>query len=114
MNGVSNHRRLDCLLNRLEGQIKKSKLRVSDFCEGNPSLTGGFPSQMANNVENVSIWWGHHVSVECLGPESIVNNAEYHQEAYGLGLCLALLWWHYRFSGDIYPNYLGLFGGTLK
>ena len=36
--GVSNHRRLDCLLNRLFRRISKntSKLRVTSLCEGNP------------------------------------------------------------------------------
>ena len=36
-NGVSNHRRLDCLLGRL------SKLRVPGHCEGNPPVTGASP-----------------------------------------------------------------------
>ena len=34
-----------------------SKLRVTGLCEGNPPVTGGFPSQTASNAENVSIWW---------------------------------------------------------
>ena len=56
-------RRLDCLLSCLFSRISKktSKLRATGFCEGNPRVTGGFPSQMANNAENVSIWWRHHV-----------------------------------------------------
>ena len=35
--GVSNHRRLDCLLKRFlrRGSKKTSKLRVTGFCEGN-------------------------------------------------------------------------------
>ena len=28
--------------------------------KGNPPLADGFPSQMASNMENVSIWWRHH------------------------------------------------------
>ena len=32
------------------------------FCEGNPPVTGGFPSQRASNAENVSIWWCHHAN----------------------------------------------------
>ena len=54
--GVSNYRRLDCLLNRLSSRRSKktSKLRVTGLCEGNPPVTGGFPSQMAV-TENVSI-----------------------------------------------------------
>ena len=61
-NGVSNQRRLGCLLNRLfRSRLKKtSKLRVTGLCEGNPPVTGWFPSQRASNAENVSIWWRHH------------------------------------------------------
>ena len=46
-NGVSNHRFLDCLLKRLfRRSLKKtSKLYVTGLCEGNPPVTGGFPSQ---------------------------------------------------------------------
>ena len=60
--GVWNHRRLDCLLNRLfwRKSKKTSKFRVTGLCGGNPPVTGGFPSQRASNAENVSIWWRHH------------------------------------------------------
>ena len=63
-NDVSNHPRIDSLLNYLFscGSKKASKLRVTGLdCEGNPSVTGGFPSQRDSNAENVSIWWRHHV-----------------------------------------------------
>ena len=61
-NGISNHRRLDCLLNRLFGRRSKKtlKLRVTGLCEWNSPMTGEFPSQRASNAENVSIWWRHH------------------------------------------------------
>ena len=60
--GVSNHRRLDGLLNRLfrRGSKKTLKLRVTGLCEGNSPVTGEFPSQRASNAKNVSIWWRHH------------------------------------------------------
>ena len=60
--GVSNDRRLDCLLNHLFRRRSKkiSKLRVTGLCEWNPPMTGGFPSQRASNAGNVSIWWRHH------------------------------------------------------
>ena len=60
---VSNHRRLDCLFNRLFRRRSKkiSKLCVTGLCEGNPSVTGEFSSQRASNAENASIWWRHHV-----------------------------------------------------
>ena len=64
---VSNHQPHDCLLNRLfkRRSKKTSKLRDTGLCAGNSPGTGEFPTQMANNAENVSIWWRHHT---CLGP----------------------------------------------
>ena len=57
-NGVSNHRRLHYLLNRLFRHRSKqtSKLRVIGLCEGNSPMTG----QSASNAEKDSIWWRHH------------------------------------------------------
>ena len=78
-NGVSNHRRPDCLLNRLFGcrSKKTSKLGVTSLCEGNQPVTGGFPTQRASNAENVSIWLRHCV-MQCrrngIGPWGIRNN----------------------------------------
>ena len=57
--GVSNHRRLLCLLCRLFRQIKEN-IKAPRVCEGNPPMTGGFPSQRASNTENVFIWLRHH------------------------------------------------------
>ena len=60
--GISNHRHLDCLLNRLFRHRSKetSKLRITGLYEGNPLVTGRFHSQRASNAENVFIWWYHH------------------------------------------------------
>ena len=60
---VSNHQPYNCLLNCLFGHRSKktSKLHVTGLCEGNSPVTGEFPTQRANNAENVSIWWRHHV-----------------------------------------------------
>ena len=41
-------------------QKKTLKLRVTGLCAGNSPVTGEFPAQMANNADNVSIWWCHH------------------------------------------------------
>ena len=43
--GVSNHQRLDCLLNRLSRLRSKKtlKLHVTGLCEGNSPVTGEFP-----------------------------------------------------------------------
>ena len=60
--GVSNHRRLHCLLNRLlrHRSNKTSKLCVVGLCYGNPPVTSGFPSQRASYAETVYIWWHLH------------------------------------------------------
>ena len=54
-NGVSNHRRLDCLLRHLFGcrSKKASKLRVTGLWEGDSPVTGEFPTQRASNAEFV-------------------------------------------------------------
>ena len=59
---VSNHQPHDCLLNRLfrRRSKKTSKLRVTGLCAGNSPGTGEFPTQMASDAENFSIWWRHH------------------------------------------------------
>ena len=59
---VSNHQPHDCLLNRLFSRRPKKtlKLRVTGLCAGNSPGTGEFPTQMASNAENVSIWLRHY------------------------------------------------------
>ena len=61
LDGVSNHKPHDCLLNRLFRRRSKkiSKLRVTGLCAGNSPVTGEFPAQRASNAENFSIWWRH-------------------------------------------------------
>ena len=56
------HWRLNCLLNHLFKcwSKKTSNLRITGLCEGNPQVTGGFPSKMAGNAENIFVWWSHH------------------------------------------------------
>ena len=62
LDGVSNHRRFSCLLNRLLSlrSKKTSKLRVTGLCEGNSPVTGENPALEASNKKNVSIWWRYH------------------------------------------------------
>ena len=64
---VSNLQPHDCLLNRLfrRRSTKTSKLRVTGLCAGNSPATGEFPTQMASNAVNVSIWWRHHGMTSC-------------------------------------------------
>ena len=78
---VSNHQPRDCLFNRLFRRKwkKTSKLRVTGLCVGNSPGTGEFPSQIASNPENVSIWWHHHVSLISVVTRSMrsINVCEY-------------------------------------
>ena len=64
--GVSNHRCLDCLFNKLfrRRSKKTSKLRVTGLCAGNSPVTGEFTAQRASNAKNVPIWWRHH-EIDC-------------------------------------------------
>ena len=61
--GISNHQRLDGLLNCLFRRRSKntSKLHITGLCAENSPVTDEFPSQRASNAENVPIWWRHHV-----------------------------------------------------
>ena len=63
---VSNYWCLNCLLKCLfrRRSKKTSKLHVTGLWEGKPPVTGGFPSQMASNMENVSIPWCHHANLK--------------------------------------------------
>ena len=62
-NGVLNHRRVNCLLNRFfRCRSKKiSKLRVTGLCEGNSAVTGGFPHKgpVTRKMFHLmtSLWW---------------------------------------------------------
>ena len=51
--GVSNHMRYECLLNRVFRRRSKkiSKLRVTSLCAENSPVTGEFPAQKASNAE---------------------------------------------------------------
>ena len=85
--GVPNHQPHECLLNcSLRRRSKKaSKPLVTGLCEENSPVTGEFPTQMANNAENVSIWWRHH-DVGLLWVRPV-------DSPYTMGQkCLALLW----------------------
>ena len=54
---VSNHQPHDCLLNHLfkRRSKKTSELHGTGLCVGNSLVTSEIPTQMASNVENVSI-----------------------------------------------------------
>ena len=62
---ISKHWHLSCLPKHLFRCISKkiSKLRFTGLCMRNLPVTGGFPSQRASNMENVSIRLCYHVKV---------------------------------------------------
>ena len=88
--GDSNHQHHECLLDRLFRRTSKktSKLRVTGLCAGNSPVTGEFPAQNASNVENVSIWWRHHVPRGCRcewdGQDCFASNMTKQVTDYGL------------------------------
>ena len=51
------------------------------FCEGNPPVTCGFPSQRANHAETISIWWRHHAWREFRS--KLESNLESHEIPHG-------------------------------
>ena len=59
--GISIQRHVDCLITRL----LRRRLKNESPASLRSNLTGVFPSQRANNVKNVSIWWRHHVPPVC-------------------------------------------------
>ena len=61
--GVLNHRRLDCLLNRLSRRRSKktSKLCITGLSEENTAVNSGLSAQRTRNAEYVFIQGHHHV-----------------------------------------------------
>ena len=52
--GISNHWQCVCLFNSLLKPTKKyQRSLLLALCEGNPPVTGGFPSQRASNMESI-------------------------------------------------------------
>ena len=101
--GVWNHQPRGCLLNRLFSRRSKktSKLRVTGLCARNSPVTGEFPAQMASNVENVSIWWRHHVY-----NVSVARVLKKSDRAITAPYCIFfmiyifLIWRHYGLAGE--------------
>ena len=103
--GVSNHRLLDCLLNRLfRRRWKTSKLCVNGLCEGNSPVTSEFPSQRASYAENVSIWWRHHLRQ----PVTFTNDTKF-TDVYTRrqASIMELIWWTARNSYLFWFEHVG-------
>ena len=92
---ISNHRRLECLLNRLlrRRSKKSSKLRVSGLCWGNSPVTDELPTKRASNAENVSVWWRHHGTDNARLPDICAISSRYLRP-------LLLTWFNYNPSRD--------------
>ena len=60
--GISNYQPHDCLLNHSFRCRSKKTSKLRGLCVGNSLVTGEFPTQMASNAENISIWWRYHGS----------------------------------------------------
>ena len=110
MRVVPNHLyQFDCLFNNL----KISKLCISGpallaLCDGNPLVTGGFPSQRASNMGSVSMSWRHHV-LPILSPVStLVLQGQLH-DVTKRQLISHLdwqLWWSLTFLAiNLHPSY---------
>ena len=94
---VSNHRRLYCLINRLfwRRSNKTSKLWVTGLCEGNPPVTGGFPSQRASYTESVFIWWCHNDT--CIWQVNITSQSSCVRVTHQMDLAPSYITGHVRF-----------------
>ena len=84
---VSNHQRLDCLLNRMFRRIsnKIPKLRVTGLCDGNPPVTGAFPSQRPVTLNFFSIWYHHDYfcrHIVCRYLITFIRRSDYHKVIY--------------------------------
>ena len=60
----------DVIMSALTSPIIDASIVSSTVCSGadqrkhqSSAVAGGFPSQRASNLENVSIWWRHHDSI---------------------------------------------------
>ena len=64
--GISDNRQFNCMFSSLlwltnnKNNNKTQSLTLLALCEGNPPVTGGFPSQRASNAEIFSISWCLH------------------------------------------------------
>ena len=100
---------LTCLFNSMfRGTLKKtSKPALLTLCEGNPSVTGGFPSQRANYAESISISWYHHgeymkqiITAQCCCNSQYFqypnNSHAINHQVQAMGCLLWVCWSHYN------------------
>ena len=103
-NGVSNHRRFDCLLNFLfrRRSKKTSRLRVTGLCEGNLMVTTGFLPQDHSDLFGPSPT-PNYIFILDLTPSFNglgKDNCKKRRETFKFGslVCLILeVWWQISF-----------------
>ena len=96
-------------------QWKHQSFALLTLCEGNPPVTGGFPSQKASNVESVSMPWRHH-ELKTRGSNCYIGARARRSRSFdlgrwrssdlGLGHCASLpssigWWWHEALGPDM-------------
>ena len=99
---------------------KTLKLRVTGLCVGNSPGTGEFPTEMASNAENVSIWWRKRHQVRAIdkcgnGSNLVAPNSWYDSSKQ---ICISIIsrhwdgaskWtpslWHKREAFILYSQY---------
>ena len=102
--GVSNHRRFDCLLNRLfrPRSMKASKLRLTGLCEGNSPVIGEFPhkgpiTRKMFPFDDVIMNMNHYFRVN-----SFLTNIFFHSLLIcSSQYCVLVAWWYHKLNpGD--------------
>ena len=72
--GVSNHQAHEYLFKaQIQENIKAPRPRP---LWGEFTVTGEFPTQRVSKVEKVSIWWRHHVMIQCVTRLILASNVE--------------------------------------
>ena len=95
-NGVSNHRRFDCLLNRLfrRRSKKTSKLRVTGLCEGNSPVTSD--RHCLERYTSTRLWLNYLSPVLPSAWTPAVNWARLQVERHATGVVIQWTWLPYR------------------
>ena len=87
-------------------QRKRQSSASLAFVRWNPRVTGEFPTLRASNVENVSIWWRHHV-----------QPAEPPVKFFFCIFSVMMTSWHgnaFRIAGSLYGETLARKGSTIR
>ena len=103
--GISNYQSISvCSAVCSDWQQRNIMSALLYICEGNPVITGGFPTQRDRNTENVPIWWHHNEELI----KTSHNSSSW--ECYGVSLVGSLIWPHeilgVHYITDIYMGFI--------